>query len=63
MKKIDLLFSDVTFGTYEFGFIARNRGRGDAEDLGDSEDSRYRKHLAAQGIEARVVGGRISLPA
>ena len=63
MKKIELLFSDVSFGTHEFGFLPRKLARGDAEDAGDSEDARYRKHLAGMGIEARVVGGVVRLPA
>jgi hypothetical protein len=57
MKKIELLFSDVSFGTHEFGFLPRKLGPG------DSEDARYRKHLARMGIEARVVGGVVRLPA
>jgi len=63
MKTIDLLFSDVSFGTHEFGFLPRKLGRGDVEDVADSEDSRYRKHLAGMGIEARVVGGKVRIPA
>jgi hypothetical protein len=63
MKKIELLFSDVSFGTHEFGFLPRKLGPGDAEDAGDSEDARYRKHLARMGIEARVVGGVVRIPA
>jgi len=63
MKTIDLLFSDVSFGTHEFGFLPRKLQPGNAEDAGDSEDARYRKHLAGMGIEARVVGGKVRLPA
>ena len=59
MKTIDMLFSDVRFGTHEFGFLPRKLSPDSPENAGDSEDTRYRKHLAANGITARVVGGRI----
>ena len=61
MKTIELLFSDVSFGTHEFGFLSRKLGYADAEDAGDSEDVRYRKYLAGMGIDARVVGGKVHL--
>ena len=53
-RTIPLLFSDISFGTEEFGFIPRRpSGSAWAED---GEDTRYRKFLASKGVVARVVG-------
>ena len=55
-RKIALSFSDTEVGTNEYGFIPRI----DGEDP-DDEDGRYEKHLEQQGIDGRVVNGRIIL--
>ena len=61
--KIEMTFSDVEFGTKEYGYIPRKRAKGvDDDDACLSEDSRYRKHLASQGVEARVFDGYVWLP-
>lgn len=49
MRKIPLQFSDIDFGTEEFGFIPVEPG----EDPDDA-DRRYERHLAAQGVTATV---------
>lgn len=49
MRKIPLQFSDIDFGTEEFGFIPVEPG----EDPDDA-DRRYERHLAAQGVTAQV---------
>lgn len=56
MKNIDLLFSDVSFGTHEYGFLPRK----DAQDP-DDEDMRYQRHLKAKGISARVWNGQVQI--
>ena len=61
MKQIEMLFSDVSFGTHEYGFIPRGKKNRDASDACDSEDVRYMKHLRAQGVEARVANGYVTL--
>lgn len=60
IKKIPLLFSDVSFGTDEYGFIPRKMSSScDAEDIAEAEDFAYQRHLKAQGIRARVVEGTV----
>lgn len=49
MRKIPLHFSDIDFGTEEFGFIPVEPG----EDPDDS-DRRYERHLAAQGVRGSI---------
>lgn len=57
MKIIHLLFSDVSFGTHEYGFIPRK----DLQDP-DDEDARYERHVKkAFGLEARVWDGKVYL--
>ena len=53
---IHLLFSDVSYGTHEYGFIRRHSWMN-----ADDEDSVYRAHLRAQGIEAKVWDGKVLL--
>ena len=58
-RTIPLLFSDISFGTEEFGFIPRRpSGSAWAED---GEDTRYRKFLASKGVVARVAGGYVRI--
>lgn len=54
MKKIEMLFSDVSFGTQEYGFIPRGKNRDE-----DSEDVRYSRHLRSLGIVAKVANGYV----
>lgn len=56
MKIIYLLFSDVTFGTHEYGFIPRKV----VQDP-DDDDARYERHLKFKGINARVYDGKVKL--
>ena len=49
MRKIPLQFSDIDFGTEEFGYIPNIEG----EDPDDA-DTRYIQHLSKQGIRARI---------
>jgi hypothetical protein len=55
-KIIHLLFSDVSFGTHEYGFIRRN-----SWENADDEDSRYKAHLRAQDVDARVWDGKVMI--
>ena len=57
-KVIHLLFSDVSFGTHEYGFLPRK-----PDQDPDIEDVRYQKHLRAQGITARVWDGKVKISA
>lgn len=61
MKQIEMLYSDVSFGTQEYGFIPRGKKNRNAEDACDSEDLRYARHLRSQGIDARVANGYVTL--
>ena len=56
MRIIHLLFSDVSFGTHEYGFIPRKSG----EDP-DDEDRRYQRHLKSQGLDTRVWDGKVKI--
>lgn len=56
MKIIPLLFSDLSYGTQEYGFLVRKPGQD-----GDDEDARYQRHLKVQGIEARVWDGKVKV--
>jgi len=56
MKIIPLLFSDLSYGTHEYGFLVRKQGQ-DSDD----EDSRYQRHLKNQGVEARVWDGKVKI--
>ena len=49
MRKIPLKFSDIDFGTDEFGYIETMPG----EDPDDA-DMRYVKYLRGKGVMARV---------
>lgn len=51
-SRIPILFSDVSYGTIEYGFIPRS-GNSDPDD----EDAVYERHLVARGVPARVVDG------
>ena len=55
-RKIELLFSDVSFGTEEFGFIPRLRSFNP-----DKEDLSYVKYLKSKGVDARVANGYVWL--
>lgn len=56
MKTIPLLFSDLSYGTHEYGFLVRKPTQ-DSDD----EDARYQMHLKNQGVEARVVDGKVRI--
>lgn len=58
MRVIDMLFSDVTFGTKEFGYIARRE-----DEDPDDEDARYERHLKQRGVPASVLHGRVFVSA
>jgi hypothetical protein len=66
-RTIELLFSDVSFGTEEFGFLPRTLeddpgGDGDFEKC-EAEDDRYHEHLmshaVARGLHPRVYDGHV----
>lgn len=56
MKVIPLLFADASYGTQEYGFLVRKPGQDP-----DDEDARYQSHLKKQGVEARVVDGKVRI--
>jgi hypothetical protein len=56
MKIIPLLFSDLSYGTHEYGFLVRKP----AQDS-DDEDAHYQRHLKNQGVEARVWDGKVKI--
>jgi len=59
MKIIYLLYSDVNFGTHEYGFLPRKV----IQDP-DDEDARYERHLKISfGLEARVWDGKAYIKA
>ena len=55
-----LLYSDVSYGTEEWGFLPRAKKRPDAEE----EDIRYERFLQqdCRVVGARVVDGYVWLP-
>lgn len=61
---IELLFSDTSFGTHEYGFIPRKPDTGNASEASEREDVQYARYLKTKGIEgARIVDGIITIPA
>lgn len=54
--RIPLVFSDVDFGTEEFGFIPHPRKRRSAssEEDSESQDAAYAAHLKKLGVAAKV---------
>jgi len=54
--RVALLFSDLTFGTHEYGFITRWPGMDP-----DDEDRLYQRHLRSLGVVARVVEGTVKV--
>ncbi len=59
-RRIDLLFSDITFGCEEFGFIPRVTPEETSPGYeNDDEDLKYQRYLKTKGVKARVVLGTI----
>ncbi len=57
-KRVDLLFSELDFGTYEWGFIKRDGCRDE-----DEEDTRYQRHMKEKhGIDVKCANGYMYLP-
>jgi len=53
---LPILFSDVDYGTVEYGFISRVTGADP-----DDEDLTYERHLRKMGLTARVVDGFVKV--
>lgn len=62
MVKIELLFSDVSFGTHEYGFIPRSLNSEDSENSSEQEDREYQRFLRKSNPQARVVEGIVIIP-
>lgn len=61
MKKapVQMIYSDLTFGTQEWGFLPRSKVLECAEDRAEREDKRYEAYLKSLSIDARIVEGTI----
>lgn len=55
-KKIEMTFSDESYGTHEYGYLPRRADR-DPEE----EDLAYRRHLLNMNIRAAVFDGYVWL--
>jgi hypothetical protein len=60
MKIVEMLFSDITYGTEEYGFIPRRQTKHGGFEEPETEDHRYWLHLKGRGIPvSKVHGGKV----
>jgi hypothetical protein len=60
MKVIEMLFSDVSFGTHQYGFIPRRETDQGCFEEPECEDYRYSRFLQRKGVPVkRVYGGKV----